>query len=292
MTVVREHDFHRTETLDRQYVPALNAALDTFARHGTVELSTSLRRTTQLGVSSLREMSWREVTAILGERPYLATFNLEPLNGTAILMLSHETVVRVLDFRLGGGTQPAFGGHTDLTDTDFAVLGGVLTPLLSELAESLSRVKEVAAVLVSQESSIQFVQLAGPDEMFLVSSFQLSIGDDAPAETVLALPFALVRQVTEAMRSSSRARDDATLLVEESVVTQAGLDVWLEFPSVRLSSTEVSELGVGDVIRFFHPLSQPLDMRAAGVLVARAHQGSVGSKIVASVLEEVSDDDE
>ena len=53
MTVVRDHDFHRTETLDRQYVPALNAALDTFARHGTVELSTSLRRTTQLGVSSL-----------------------------------------------------------------------------------------------------------------------------------------------------------------------------------------------------------------------------------------------
>ncbi|MGO9964508.1 MAG: FliM/FliN family flagellar motor switch protein [Acidimicrobiales bacterium] len=292
MTVVREHDFHRTETLDRQYVPALNAALDTFARHGTVELSTSLRRTTQLGVSSLREMSWREVTAILGERPYLATFNLEPLSGTAILMLSHETVVRVLDFRLGGGTQPAFGGHTDLTDTDFAVLGGVLTPLLSELAESLSRVKEVAAVLVSQESSIQFVQLAGPDEMFLVSSMQLSMGDDGPAEMILAVPFALVRQITEAMRSGARARDDATLLVEESVVTQAALDVWLEFPSVRLSSTEVSELGVGDVIRFFHPLSQPLDMRAAGVLVARAHQGSVGSKVVASVLEEVSDDGE
>jgi flagellar motor switch protein FliM len=292
MTVVRDHDFHRTETLDRQYVPAFSAALDTFARHGTVELSTSLRRTTQLGVPSLREMSWREVTAILGERPYLATFNLEPLSGTAILMLSLETVVRMLDFRLGGGTQPAFAGHTNLTDTDFAVLGGVVTPLLRELAESLSRVKEVSAVLVSQESSIQFVQLAGPNEMFLVSSVQLSVGDDEPADMILALPFALVRQITEAMRSGSRTRDDATLLVEESVVTQAALDAWLEFPSVRLSSTEVSELGVGDVIRFFHPLSQPLDMRAAGVLVARAHQGSVGSKVVASVLEEVSDDDE
>ena len=139
MTVVRGHDFHRTETLDRQHVPAINAALDTFARHGTVELSTSLRRTTQLGASSLREMSWSEVTAVLGERPYMATFNLDPLSGTAILMLSLETVVRILDFRLGGGTQPAFGGHTDLTDTDFAVLGEVVTPLLSELAASLSR---------------------------------------------------------------------------------------------------------------------------------------------------------
>jgi flagellar motor switch protein FliM len=286
MTAVKTHDFHRTETLDRQYVPAFSAAVDTFARHGTVELSTSLRRSTQLGVSSLREMSWREVTT------YLATFNLEPLSGTAIMLLSLETAVRMLDFRLGGGTQSAFAGHSDLTDTDFAVLGGVINPLLAELAKGLSRIKEVFAVPVSQESSIQFVQFAGPEEMFLVSSLHLCVGDDEPAEMILALPFALVRQITEAIRSSTRTRDDAALLVDESVVTQASLDVWLEFPSVRLSSTEVSELSVGDVIRFFHPLSQPLDLRAEGILVARALQGSVGSKVVSSVLEEVSDDDD
>ncbi|MGO9581408.1 MAG: FliM/FliN family flagellar motor switch protein [Acidimicrobiales bacterium] len=292
MTVVRTHDFHRTETLDRQYVPALNAAFDTFARRGSVELSTSLRRATQLTVSSLQEMSWREVTALLGERPYLMTFNLEPLGGTAMLSLSLGTVVRMLDFRLGGGTQPAFAGHSDLTDTDFAVLGGVITPLLAELADSLSRVKEVSAVPVSQESSIQFVQMAGPNEMFLVSRFQLCVAEDEPVEIILALPFALVRQITEAMRSSTRALNDATSLVDESVVTQANLDVWLELPSVRLPSTEVSELKVGDVIRFFHPLRQPLDLRAEGVLVARALQGAVGSKVVCSILEEVSNDDD
>jgi flagellar motor switch protein FliM len=292
VSVVRTHDFHRTETLDRQYVPALSAAFDAFARRGSVELSTALRRATQFSVLSLRELSWREVTAILGERPYLATFNLDPLNGTAILSLKLETVVRMLDFRLGGGTQAAFVGHSDLTDTDFAVLGGVITPLLTELADSLSRVKEVSAVSVSQESSIQFVQLAGPNEMFLVSQFQLCVGEDDPVEMILAFPFALVRQITEAMRSGTRARDDAASRVDEAVVTQANLELWLEFPSVRLPSTEVSELKVGDVIRLFHPLREPLDLRAEGVLVARAAQGAVGSKVVCSILEEVSIDDD
>ena len=60
---------------------------------------------------------------------------------------------------------------------------------------------------------------------------------------------------------------------------------------MRLPSTEVSELKPGDVIRFFHPLRQPLDLRAEGVLVARAAQGAVGSKVVCSILEEVCDDD-
>ena len=291
MTVVKTHDFTRTETLDRQYVPALNAAFDALARHGTVELSASLRRSTQLGFSSLREMPWSQVAALLGERPYLATFNLEPLSGTAVFLLSLQTVVRMLDYRLGGGTQPAFAGHNDLTETDFAVLSGVVTPLLTELATSLSRFREVTAVPAVQESSVQLVQVAGPDEMFLVTSFELCVGDDDPAEMVFALPFPLVRQITEAVRAGSRGRDDASLLVDESVVTQASLEVWLELPSVRVSSADVSELGVGDVIRFFHPLSQPLDLRAEGVLVARAVQGSVGSKVVSSVLEEVSDDD-
>lgn len=291
MTVVRTHDFHRTETLDRQYVPALNAAWDAFARRGSVELSTSLRRSTQMSVLSSQELSWREMTERLGERPYLATFRLEPLNGTAMLALSIETVVRILEVRLGGGTQPTFAGHTDLTDTDFAVLGSVITPLLDELADSLSRVKVLSAVPVTQESSIQFVQLAGPNEMFLVTVFQLSVGEDAPVEMTVALPFPLVRQITEAMRGGARTRDAAASLVDETVVTQAAIDIWLEFPSVKLTSTEVSELKVGDVIRLFHPLRQPLDLRAEGVLVARAAQGAVGSKVVCSILEEVSNDD-
>ena len=59
MTVVRTHDFHRNETLDRQYVPALNAAWDALARRGSVELSTSLRRQAQMSVLSSHEMSWR-----------------------------------------------------------------------------------------------------------------------------------------------------------------------------------------------------------------------------------------
>ncbi len=292
MTVVRAHDFHRTETLDRQYVPALRAAFDSFARRGSVELSTSLRRPTQVTASPLREMSWREVTALLGERPYLATFNLDPLNGTAILSLSLETVVRMLDFRLGGGTQPTFASHIDLTDTDFAVLGGVVTPILFEVGACLSRTKGMTAALVSQESTIQFVQLAGPSEMFLVATFQLGVGEDEPVEMILAFPFPLVRQIAEAMRAGARAHDDPNSHLDEAVVTQASIEVWLEIPSVRLSSSEVSGLKEGDVIRFFHPLRQALDLRAEGVLVARAVQGAAGSKVVCSILEEVSDSDD
>ena len=100
-----------------------------------------------------------DVTELLGDSPYLAIFKLEPLHGTVILSLPLTTAVRMLDFRLGGGTQTPFGGHTTMTETDFAVLAGVITPLLETLASTLSRVKEVSAALVSQELALDALEV-------------------------------------------------------------------------------------------------------------------------------------
>jgi flagellar motor switch protein FliM len=288
MTPVRTHDFHQADTLDRQHIRTLNAAFDTFARHGSVGLSTSLRKTAQLSVTALHEHPWREVTEALGERPYLATFNLDPLHGVAILSFSLDAANRMLDFRLGGGARPSYAGHSNMTDTDFAILASTITPFLSELSTSLSRVCAVSAALVSQESTVQFMQFAAANEMFLVAGLELVIGDDPGVQMTIALPFALVRQIFDVARSLTDTTENPSLLIDESVLMQAPLDLWLEIPPIQLPSSEIAELKVGDVIRFYHPLRQPLDVRAEGVLVARAKRGAVGSKIVCSILEEVS----
>jgi flagellar motor switch protein FliM len=288
MTPVRTHDFHQADTLDRQHIRTLNAALDTFARHGSVGLSTSLRKTTQLAVAELHERPWREVTEALGERPYLATFNLDPLHGVAILSFALETANRMLDFRLGGGARPSFASHTNMTDTDFAILESTITPLLSELSASISRMSAVTAPLVSQESTVQFMQFAAAGEMFLEATFDLAIGDDPVVPMTIAMPFALVRQIFETALTLNEAPDNPAMLIDESVLMQAPLEVWLEIPPIQLPSSDVAEIKVGDVIRFYHPLGHALDVRAEGVLVARAKRGAVGSKIVCSILEEVA----
>jgi flagellar motor switch protein FliM len=288
MTAVRTHDFHQADTLDRQHIRTLNAAFDTFARHGSVGLSATLRKTTQLSVAALHEHPWREVTEALGERPYLATFNLDPLHGAAILSFSLDTANRMLDFRLGGGARPSYVGHPNMTDTDFAILASTIAPFLAELSTSLSRVCAVSAALVSQESTVQFMQFAAASEMFLVASLDLVIGDDPGVQMTIALPFALVRQIFDVARTLSDTPENPSLLIDESVLMQAPIDLWLEIPAIQLPSSEIAEINVGDVIRFHHPLRQPLDLRAEGVLVARAKRGAVGSKIVCSILEEVS----
>jgi flagellar motor switch protein FliM len=135
------------------------------------------------------------------------------------------------------------------------------------------------------------MQFAAANEMFLVAAFDLVIGDDPGVQMTIALPFALVRQVFEVARSLPDSPENPSLLIDESVLMQTPLDLWLEIPPIQLPSAEIAEIKVGDVIRFYHPLRQPLDVRAEGVLVARAKRGAVGSKIVCSILEEVQAND-
>jgi flagellar motor switch protein FliM len=288
---VRPHDFRRTETLDRQHIETLNAAFDAFTRHASVELSTLMRKPTQLSLSRIAESPWRDVTAQLGEQPYLATFSLDPLPGSAILSTPLATAIRLIDFRLGGGSGPHFDRHAALTETDLAVLSGIIRPLLEKLSDSLSRLREVTATLAAQDSSIQFVQMAGPTEMFLVVELQLSVSSDPAVTMIVALPFPLVRQLTEVIHSGVRADEEEDQRVDPAVVLFTPIQLWVEIPPIEVTPQEISDLAVGDVIQFLHPLKQPLDVRAEGVLVARASRGHVGSKIVCSITEEIADDD-
>jgi flagellar motor switch protein FliM len=290
-TTVRPHDFQHRETLDRHHLVRLHNAFEDFTRHATVELSTSLGKAVHFTLRQVREQPWQEVVPVLGDRPYLASFSLNPIEGQALLSTSRPAVLRWVEFRLGGGWGPHYEGHTDPTDTDFTVLSGSIAPLVELLAESLSELKAVSASLSRQEANSQFVQLAGPDEMFLIATFAVEVASDAPVDLLLILPLPVVCQLSGVTRPGAKALEAQRRKMDDTVVLQAPIHLWVEIPAVELTPQEISELAVGDVVPFLHPLSQPLDVRAEGVLVARARQGHVGSKIVCSITEEVTEDD-
>jgi flagellar motor switch protein FliM len=294
-TSVRPYDFRHRETLDRQSLVTLNGAFDDFARHATMECSTLLGQPVHLQRRDVAERSWQDIVESLDDRPYVATFTLDPLDGEAILAASRDTVTRWIELRLGGGTGPLYTGHANLTDADFAVVSGVTGPLLGLLGDSLAAIERVpaerlSAALGAQQAGNHYEQMAGPTEMFLTASFDLVVANDPPVELLTAFPVALVRRVT-GLHQGDRPAEGERRALDDNRVLQTPIECWLEIPAVELTPAEISELEVGNVIPFLHPLNLPLDLRAEGVLVARAKHGHVGSKIVCSITEEVVEDE-
>jgi flagellar motor switch protein FliM len=286
--VVRRHDFRRSEGVDRGFVRALHVVFDAFGRYGAIELSSLLRRPCQVTFSGVLELSWQEVTTRLGDRPYLATFTLSSFVGQGALVTQLDTAMRMLELRLGGANASLYPSHYEPTDTDYGVLGPIFQGIIGEFGKRLSRIRETTATIVGQDSNSQFVPLANPTDMCLLVRFDLSLGQEAGGSLDLVLPFALVRLIIEAMRSARmpQVEDDIRTVSREQVM-MVPLRVTLEIPSIELMADEIASLAPGDVLRLYHPLDRPIDVRAERVLLARARQGQSGSRIACSVVEEV-----
>ena len=289
MSAMKVHDFSHSEGIDRAYLRALSTVFENFARHATIDLSTITRRSCEMTLTELAEHPWSESVEHFGPSPYLVLFTVAPISGQCALSVPLTTAMRILELRLGGGQGAPFLGHVEPTETDFGVLKPVFQTVLSELAKAMARVVALVTHVVSQEVNLQFVQLANPQDMCLVASFEITIGEDGPTMLSLCFPQTVTRHIVDIMREQNRPvseNEGGSIL---SAMMTVPIDVALEIPPTELMPIDVVNLAIGDVIRLHHPKERPLDVRAGGVLVARARHGRSGSRVVCSVVEEVNE---
>lgn len=289
MSAVRVHDFTQTEGIDRSIIRGLSTIFENFARHAAIDLSTMTRKNCEIWLTDVIEQPWSESVERFGADPYVALFSVSPLAGQCALSIPLPTAMRILELRLGGGQGAPFLGHLEPTETDFGVLKPVFQNVISELSNAFVRIIPLVTNVMSQEVNLQFVQIASPQDLCLVASFEMAIGDDGSAPMSVWLPQSVTRHIVEIMREQNRpavGSDDGSIATAMMAVP---LEVILEIPATELMPDDVVSLQVGDVIRLHHPKQRPLDVRAGGVLVARARHGRSGSRVVCSIVEEVTE---
>ncbi len=282
---VKVSDLCRPKGVDRNDVRALRARFAAFARQASSELSTMLRRASTLAVTGDRESTWLELVDAMDRQPFLATFSVA--GETAVLALARDTAIRLLELRLGGGQRPLYREYTRLTDCDYSVVGTITGALVAAIGASLGSGRKLVASLARQLTDAPVRDLVPQSEMFLVCSFELTLGNDPPVAMLVGLPVGLVQQLSESLRAAEDEEllDDPATSAAGTVLT-VPLDVVLELPAIELTPATVAGLDVGDVIRLHHPLTRPLDLKADGVRVARARIGRARSRLACVVVDD------
>ena len=289
-TEARLHDFRRTETLERVHLHAMNVMLDSFARHASARLSTVLRQPSVLALRSLDQLTWGEISTNLASGLHFLTFSLPPLAGQGVLAIPTAEALAVVDLRLAGTGEEEYSEGV-LTEIEQELLAPVAEGLLDELAKTLARLQPTTPVLEMQEANIHFVSVAPPTETCLAAHLSFSLGNRPECEIVLCLPFMMLRQLAEVMRTrpghlgegaaSSRAIDVRHRLHDVPV------DLVLQFPAFTSTPDALMTLAVGDELHLGLPTDRPLEVRVDGVLVALATIGRSGLRKACAITEEV-----
>jgi flagellar motor switch protein FliM len=284
----RSYDFRRPVRLAREHAHILKVAMQTFTRQTSTLLTTSLRVVCQVSSARLEELSYDEYLSGVHEQTVCAVLSMDPWQGRALFTFDTATLLTMIDHQLGG---PGGDDQPDrpLTDIEQALIRQVFIRMLRELAYALEPIGKVTPVLQTLESNAGFVQAAAPTDPVVIARLDLTIGNHEASAT-LCLPFAMLAPGLAALSNSSDADEKARLRKLAAERTQRRLvdvevPVAVRFDPIRMPSSTIGRLDVGDVVNLNHRTSRPLSVTSASTTFAKAVPGASGRTLAVLIVD-------
>ena len=281
------YDFRRPSKLSREHVRPLQMAMETFARHWSTLLTTTLRAVGQVSVVSVAQVTYDEYVSGLDNHTVMILLDIPPLEGVGILQIDMTTAMVTLDHLLGGpGRLPQ--PERPFTDIETALHTQLLERVLPELRYALESLVRIEPRLRAIEHNPQFVQAAASSDMMLVTTFLTHVGA-AEGMATLCLPFGGIFPILEAATQGHVGSPDlvARRAAEHALaerVTDLPIEVAVRFAPTPVSMPDILRLAPGDVLPLRHPSRAPLAVTAAGVTFAYAVPGSEGKRLACRVV--------
>ncbi|GIU85817.1 MAG: flagellar motor switch protein FliM [Acidimicrobiia bacterium] len=281
-------DFRRQSKFTRDHVRALQIVHETFARQLSTVLATTLRSAASCTFSRIEQYSYDEYVRSLPNPSYIVILSLNPLPGAAILQFPLPITFAAID-RLLGGTGEAASPKRPLTEIESNLMRSVVDRALRELEYAYETLVRVETEVVAQEFNPQFAQITSPSDMVLVVSIDTRIGDKQGPATI-CIPFTTMQPVLEALASQSLFQDHRAADPEqwqrqlERALAGVPVELHVRFDSVALTSQEIIDLQVGDVVPLNHPVDKPLTVSVDGVPCYRAVSGRRGKRLACLIV--------
>lgn len=287
---VRNHDFRRTDLLERQDLQTLHGLSEAFTRAATQRLSSILHRPCSFELGSLEQVMWRDLAEEFKEDMHFFTFSMAPLVGRGVLVLPMDEVLAFVDLRLAGTGDDDFTGRTP-SEIDKAFLAPIITELIVEFAKTMTRIQSITPLLEGQDDNAELVSIAAPQETCIAIRMALTTAGRPVREAVLCLPYPMVRLLFDLLAarsvSSGDALDDSFSLDTRRRLYEVPLELVFQFPSFVTTPAQLLTLRVGDSLGLGHPKGRPLEVRVEGLLVGLADMCSSGVHKACEIKEEV-----
>lgn len=285
---VRSFDFRRPNKLSRDHVRSLQIVHETFARQMTTLFSSSLRVVSEVTVLSIEQLSYDEYVRDTPNPSHLSILSIDPLPGVAIFQLPLSTAMTVVDLMLGGHGVGA-GPDRPLSDIERGLVRTVIDRALAELAYSFESITKISPEVMQHESNPQFAQIAAPSDMTVVVMFEVKLGSEENVAS-LCFPYAALQPILDtiaqaAMRSQTSRTDSENIRSRISArLLDVPVEVIVEFNEATLTSGEILDLEVGDVLALNHAVDEPLMASVDGVGTFQVRPARAGKRLACQVV--------
>ena len=262
---VVNYNFRRPDRVTKDQMRSLHFLHDRFARNVSTSMSAYLRVVTEVTILSVEQFTYSEFLMSLSDPTAFYAVSMRPLEGVAALELNPAVAFTMIDRMLGGSGRGVMVNRA-LTEIEQNVTDGLVKLVLENLTETWRGVVDVQFRISGRDTRPQMLQVAAPNEVVLLLSFEIRIAETRGVLNV-CIPASSIEAVSGSFtRSWQKTRREMTGPEQEALHENLGR-VTVTLEAAIQSSIEAGDflrLQVGDVIALDHPSQNPIEVRVNG----------------------------
>ena len=230
-------------------------------------------------LTSVDQLTYSEFVFSL-ENP--SCFNLlkaEPLEGNLILDINPSILYPIIDRLLGGGREIGALARRPLTEIELRLVSRITGLFLEELRHAWENVLDLKLAVLQVESNPQLVQIVPPNEVVVVISFELTIGD-LRGMINLCMPYNSIERIGGKLSANSwisygrRNASPETIQQIGQTICSSPVGIQVRLAQTKIGTGELMSLRVGDIITTQKDVHQPVIVSVEGVPKFRAKLGA------------------
>lgn len=276
---VTPYDFKRPERVGKEQMRALQTLHEGFGRNFAAGLSAMLRSMVEVKLTSVDQLTYSEFIFSLENPTCFNLLKADPLEGNLILDINPSILYPIIDRLLGGGREGTALARRPLTEIELRLVSRITNLFLEELRHAWENVLSLDLEVIRVESNPQLAQIVPPNEVVVLISFELAIGD-VRGMMNLCIPYNAIERISGKLSANSwvtYGRRAATPETMESIsqnLRSSLVAIDVRLATTRITAGELLALRVGDIITTNKDIRSPLLVNVEGVPKFRASPGA------------------
>lgn len=249
---IRPYNLASQERIVRGRMPTMEIINERFARLFRIGLFNFIRRTPEISVGPVRVLKFGEFVRNLAVPTNLNIIQAKPLRGNGLFIFDPNLVFLVVDNMFGGDGR----FHTrvegrEFTQTEQRIIQQMLAVVFETYSKAWETVNPLEFEFVRSEMNPQFANIATPNEVVIVTTFDIELGGNGGAFHV-CMPYATLEPLKDLLYSNIQGEhlsvDKRWLQLLTKQVQSAEIELAATLGQANITLEKVLKMRSGDVI--------------------------------------------
>jgi flagellar motor switch protein FliM len=266
---VSPYDFKRPERVGKEQMRSLQTMHEAFGRNFGASLSALLRTIVELKLTSVDQLTYSEFVFSLENPTCFNLINATPLEGQLILDINLSLLFPIIDRLLGGGNDASAAVRRPLTEIELRLVSRITDLFCKEMKHAWENVLDINLSIDRVESNPQLVQIVPPNEVVVLISFELTLGETRGMMN-LCIPFNSIERISTRLSANSWVSYGKKSATAENIqrissqLSDAVVEVVVDLAETNISTSDLIGLRVGDIIATEKDVARPLVVSIEG----------------------------